>query len=107
MQIFEEEEAKKPVEAPVQTNVESSTMMVLEVAAVAGAAGPEPLAKHSIALVKEESTLRCQPTQGTKKLLPERLRNTINRKLVWYLTLEEAKANIKSKKKKKMVIVVE
>ena len=90
-QIFEEEEAKPSVAVPVQTNVESATRTVLEVAAAAGAAGPAPLDKQSIAWFKEELKLRCQPTQGNKKLLLERLKDAMNRKLVRYLMLEEAK----------------
>ena len=83
-------------------NVESATRMFPEVAAVAGAAGPAPLAKKSITQVKEELKLRCQPTQGKKKLLLERLKDTMNRKLLRYSTLEESKENTKSKKKKKV-----
>ena len=64
-------------------NVESATRMFPEVAAVAGAAGPAPLAKQSIAWVKEELKLGCQPTQGNKKLLLEILKDAMNRKLVW------------------------
>ena len=48
-QIFEDEEAKPPVEVPVQMNVKLDAIMVLEVAAAADAAGPEPLAKQSLA----------------------------------------------------------
>ena len=51
-QIFEEEESNPPVEVPVQTNVKSATIMVLEVAASAGAAGTAPLAKKSLAWIK-------------------------------------------------------
>ena len=100
-QIFEEEEAKPPVAIPVQTNVESSVRMVLEVLSDDDAAGPAPLAKQSIVWVKEELKLRCQPTQGNKKLILEILKDAMNRKRVQYSTLEEAKANSKSKKKKK------
>ena len=81
-QIFEEEESKPLVAVPVQTNVESSTVIVLEVAAAAGDAGPEPLSKQSIAWVKEELKLRLQSTQGNKKLLLEILKDAMNRKLV-------------------------
>ena len=87
-QIFEEEEAKPPVAVPVQMNVKSSTRMAMEVAAVSGAAGPAPLAKQSIDWFKEELNIRCQPTQGNKKLLLERLKDAMNRKLFQYLTLE-------------------
>ena len=107
MQIFEEEEDNPPVELPVQTSVKLSTIMVLEVAAVAGAAGPEPLTKKSIAWVKEELKLRYQPTKSNRKTLLDILNDAMNRKLVRYLTLEEAKANSKSKNKKKLVMVVE
>ena len=99
-QIFEEEKAKPPVSVPVQINVESSTRIVLEVAAVAGASGPAPLAKQCITCVKEDLKLRCQPTQGNKKILIERLKDAMNRRLVQYSTLEEAKVNSKSKRKK-------
>ena len=87
-QIFEEEEANLTVAVPVQMNVESSTRMVLEVAAVAVAAGPAPLTQPSITWVKEELKLRYQPTQGNKKLLLERLKDSMNRKFVRYSTLE-------------------
>ena len=97
-QIFEEEEAKPPVAVPAQMNAESSTRMVLEVAAVDGSAGPAPLAKQYIAWVKEEIKLRCQPTQGNKKLLLEMFKDAMNRKISRYSTLEEANANSKSKK---------
>ena len=83
-------------------NVESSTRIFLEVAAVTGAAVPAPLAKQSIVWVKEELKLRCQPTQGNNKLLLERLKDAMNRKIVGYSTLEEDKANKNSKKKKKI-----
>ena len=101
-QIFEEEEANPPAAVPVQKKFKSATRMVLEVAAAAGAAGPEPLANQYIAWVKEELKLRCQYTQGNKKLLLERSEDEIKRKLVRYLMLEEAKANSKSKNKKKV-----
>ena len=87
-QIFEEEEAKPPVAVPVQMNVESSTRIVLNVVSVAGAAGPAPLAKQSIAWFKEDLKLRFQPTQGNNKLLIDILKYAMNRKLVWYSTLE-------------------
>ena len=61
-----------------------------------------PLAKQSISWVKEELKLWCQTTQGSKKLLLEILKGAINRERVRYLTLEEAKANRKYKKKKKV-----
>ena len=64
-------------------NVESSMIMVLEVA-VAGADGPAPLAKQYINWVKEELKLRCQPTQDNKKLIIEILKDAMNRKLVRY-----------------------
>ena len=88
MQIFEEEEAKKPVEAPVQMNVGSSTIMVLEVAAVYSADRTALLDNQYIASVKEELKLRCQPTRYNKKLLREILKDTMNSKLVRYSTLE-------------------
>ena len=99
-QIFEKEESKPPVLVPVQTNVESSTRMVLEVASVPGAAGPAPLAKQYIDWVKEELKLRFQPTRGNKKLLLEIFKDAMNSKLVRYLTLEEAKENRKPKIRK-------
>ena len=86
-QIIEEEEAKPPVAVAVQTNVKSSTIIVLEVAAsagAAGAAGTAPLAKKSIAWVKEELKLRCKPRQCNKKLLLEIFKDAMNRKLVRY-----------------------
>ena len=51
-QIFEEEESKTPVALPVQINVKSYMITVLELSAVAGAAGPAPLAKQYIVWVK-------------------------------------------------------
>ena len=79
-QIFEEEEANTPVAVPIQTNVKSDTIMVLEAAAATSVAAP--LAKQSIAWFKEDSKLRRQPTQGSKKLLLEILKDAMNRKLV-------------------------
>ena len=76
--------------------------MVLEVAAVAGAAGPAPLTKQSINWVKEELKLRCQLTQGNKKLIIERLKDAMNRKLVRYSMLGEAKENSNYNTKKKV-----
>ena len=92
---------------PVKTNVESSTRMVLEVAAVAGAAGLVTPSKQSLAWVKEELKLMCQTTQGKKKLLVEILKDALNKKIVRYSTLEESKENSKSRKKKNLVMVVE
>ena len=94
-QIFEDEEANPPVPVPVQTNVESATRIVLEVAAATGATVPAQMAKKYLAWVKEELKLRCQPTQGKNKLLLEISKDAMNRKLVRYSTLEEAKANSK------------
>ena len=76
--------------------------MFLELSADYGASVPAPLAMQSIAWVKKELELRSQPTQGNKKLLLERLKDEMNRKLVRNSTLEEDKSNIKSKKKKKV-----
>ena len=99
-QIFDEEEAKPPVAVAVQTNFKSSMRMVLELAAFSGASVLAPLVKQSIDWVKEDLNIRCQPAKGNKKLLLERLKDKMNRKLVRYSTLDEAKANSKSKKKK-------
>ena len=60
--------------------------MVLEVASAAGAAGPAPLAKKSLAWVKKDIKLRCRHTHGKKKILLERLKDAMNRKLVRYST---------------------
>ena len=81
-------------------NFEYSTRMVLEVAAVSGADVPAQLAKQYIALVKEDLELGFQPIQVNKGLILEILKDAMNRKLVRYSALEEAKANSKSKKKK-------
>ena len=101
-QIFEEEESKPPVAVPVKTNVESATRVFLEVAAADDAARPAPMAKQYLDWVKEELKIRCQPTQGNKKLLLQILKDAMNRNLFQYSTLEKAKVNSKSKKKKKV-----
>ena len=90
-QIFEKEEYKPPVAVSVLTNIKSSTIMVLEVAADACDAGPALLAKQYLAWSKKDLKLRCQPTQGNKKILLETLKDAMNRKLVRYLTSEEDK----------------